>query len=383
MGATIAYLDHNATSPIRPEVIEAVAGAMRTTGNPSSVHSAGRDARRIVEDARRDVAALVGADPSCVTFTSGGSEANALALGRRADGEILLASAVEHPSVLGGGRFPADSVETVPVGGGGVIDVEWLEKRLSAGSAPAVVSAMLANNETGAIQPVAEVARLAKDAGAYVHCDAIQAAGRMPVGIAALGVDYLTLSAHKFGGPQGIGALVSANRSLPVEPLYRGGGQERSIRPGTEAVAAIAGFGMAARLASNEIDKMGDLAQLRDWFERELSTISPEAVVFAHGSARLGNTSCFAVPGIAAETAMIALDLDGVCVSSGSACSSGKVAGSYVLAAMGFTPDLVAGAIRVSLGWSSEKSDVESFIEAWRRMLSKRRGRGQEVVEAA
>ncbi len=383
MGADIAYLDHNATAPVRPEVIEAVTDALRVTGNPSSVHSAGRAARKLIEDARRDVAALVGAEASAVTFTSGGTEANALALGRRRDGEILLASAIEHPSVLGGGRFPAESVETIPVTPGGVVDLEWLEKRLSVAPAPAIVSVMLVNNETGAIQPVADAARLARQAGARVHCDAVQAAGRLEIDIAALGADYLTLSAHKIGGPQGAGALVRCDKLVPVEPLYRGGGQERSYRPGTEAVAAIAGFGVAARIAAGEIDRCAEIETLRDWFESELCTISPSAVVFAGGSARLANTSCFGVRGISAETAMIALDLDGVCVSSGSACSSGKVAVSHVLSAMGVSPDLASGAIRVSLGWSSTKDDVERFINAWRRVQDKRGRRGQEVVVAA
>ncbi|WP_436641932.1 cysteine desulfurase family protein [Microbaculum sp. FT89] len=383
VGASVAYLDHNATAPVRPEVIEAVTQAMRVTGNPSSVHSAGRAARKLVEDARREVAALVGAAPADVTFTSGGTEANALALGRRCDGAILLASAIEHPSVLGGGRFPADSVETIPVTPAGVIDLDWLEKRLSAAPVPAIVSVMLASNETGAIQPVREVARLARDAGALVHCDAVQAAGRLEIDIALLGVDYLTLSAHKIGGPQGAGALVRRDKTVAITPLYRGGGQERSQRPGTEAVAVIAGFGVAARLSAGEIEKSGEIAGLRDWFESALRTISPGVVVFAGETARLANTSCFAVEGISAETAMIALDLDGVCVSSGSACSSGKVGASHVLSAMGVSPDLASGAIRVSLGWSSEKSDVESFIKAWRRVQEKRDRRRQEVVEAA
>ncbi|MCT8974449.1 cysteine desulfurase family protein [Microbaculum marinisediminis] len=383
VGANVAYLDHNATAPVRPEVIEAVTEALRVTGNPSSVHSAGRAARKLVEDARREVAALVGAEPADVTLTSGGTEANALALARRKDGEILLASAIEHPSVLGGGRFPAASVETLPVTPAGVVDLAWLEKRLSAAPVPAIVSVMLANSETGAIQPVREVARLARDAGTLVHCDAVQAAGRLEIDIAMLGVDYLTLSAHKIGGPQGAGALVRRDKTVAITPLYRGGGQERSQRPGTEAVAVIAGFGVAARLAAGEIEKSGEIAGLRDWFESALRTISPGAVVFAGETARLANTSCFAVEGISAETAMISLDLDGVCVSSGSACSSGKVGASHVLSAMGVSPDLASGAIRVSLGWSSEKSDVESFIKAWRRVQDKRDRRRQEVIEAA
>jgi cysteine desulfurase len=384
VAARIAYLDFNATTPIRPQVIEAVAAAMRVTGNPSSTHAAGRAARRAVEAARRQVAALVGADPTLVTFTSGGTEANVLALGRQGDGDRLLVSAIEHPSALGGGRFPPDAIETIPVGSDGVIDLDWLEDRLARDPVPAIVSVMLANNETGAIQPVAEVARLAHGAGARVHCDAVQAAGRLKVDLAALDADYLTLSAHKIGGPHGVGALVRRDRGVPVDPVWRGGGQERSLRAGTESTAAIAGFGVAAAIATEESYICGEIAALRDWLEAQLRTISPGIVIFAESSNRLGNTSCFALSGVSAETATIALDLDGVCVSSGSACSSGKVGRSHVLSAMGVAPDLASGAIRVSLGWSSVKHDVESFIEAWRRLQVKRDGRRrQEVVEAA
>lgn len=383
LGVKFAYLDFNATAPIRPEVIEAVGDAMRVGGNPSSVHAAGRAARRLMEDARRAVAALVGAEPTAVTFTSGGTEANALALGQQGADEVLLASAVEHPSVLGGGQFPPAAIERIPVDRNGVVDLAWLERRLAEQPVPAIVSVMLANNETGVLQPVADVARLAHQAGARVHCDAVQAAGRVPIDIVGLDVDYLTLSAHKIGGLQGAGALVRRDRGVFVAPLYRGGGQERALRPGTESVAAIAGFGAAARLAVGDIARQGDLAQLRDWFEAQLCTIWSDTVVFARESRRLANTSCFAVGGIPAETAMIALDLDGVCVSSGSACSSGKVGRSHVLSAMGVSPDLASGAIRVSLGWSSERQDVESFIEAWRRVLAKHNGRRQEVIEAA
>jgi cysteine desulfurase len=290
---------------------------------------------------------------------------------------------VEHPSVLAGGRFPEEAIERIPVDRHGVVDLVWLGQRLSSGEVPAIVSVMLANNETGAVQPVTEVARLAHDAGALVHCDAVQAAGRLTVDMATLGADYLTLSAHKLGGPKGAGALVRRDKAAPVVPLYRGGGQERSNRPGTEAVAAIAGFGAVARIVAREAGELNEINGLRDWFEAELRTISPTAVVFASEAERLANTSCFAVDGIPAETAMIALDLDGVCVSSGSACSSGKVGASHVLSAMGVSPDLASGAIRVSFGWSSTKSDVESFIGAGRRVQAKRNRRRQEATEAA
>ncbi len=383
MGQTSAYLDYNATAPIRDAVIAAVADAMRVTGNPSSIHSAGRAARKLVEEARRDVAALVGAEPATVTFTSGGTEANALALGRPDRTGTLLACAVEHPSVLGGGRYPADSIVRLPVDADGVLRLDPLEQALSRTAGPALVSVMLANNETGAIQPVADAARIAHAAGARIHCDAVQAAGRLEIDIAGLDVDYLTLSGHKLGGPQGTGALVRRSRDVPVHPLYAGGGQERSHRPGTEAIAGIAGFGAAARLAAAEVGRQDEIRLLRDWLESELRTISTDTVIFSDAVERLANTSCFAVPGIPAETAMISLDLDGVCVSSGSACSSGKVGRSHVLDAMGVSPDLASGAIRASLGLPTKKLDVERFIGAWRRVVTAREARLGREFETA
>lgn len=382
MGTT-AYLDFNATAPVRPAAAEAMAAAIGISGNASSVHAAGREARRLIEEARRAVAALVGADPANVVFTSGGTEAAALALAPRAPGDRLLVSAVEHPCVLAGGRFAPGHVETIPVDSDGVVDLGWLERRLETAPVPAMVSVMAANNETGVLQPVAEVARLARAAGALAHCDAVQAAGRTGTDLESLGVDLLSLSAHKLGGPQGVGALIRRSRSVPIVPLWGGGGQERSLRTGTEAVPAIAGFGAAARLAAAEASDEAKIGDLRDWFERSLRTISPSAVIFASGRARLANTSCFAVPGVAAESAMIALDLEGVCVSSGSACSSGKVGRSHVLAAMGVTPDLSSGAIRMSLGWSSTRGDVERLLEAWRRLEERFAGRRRVSVVAA
>lgn len=382
MGMT-AYLDFNATAPVRPAVMDAVADALRATGNPSSVHSAGRAARRLLEDARIEVAALAGAEPANVVFTSGGTEAAALALAPPAPDARLLVSAVEHPCVLAGGRFAAENVETIPVDADGVIDLAWLERRLASAPVPAMVSVMAANNETGVIQPVAEAARLARAAGALVHCDGVQAAGRTGADIQSLDVDLLSLSAHKLGGPQGVGALVRRSRSVPVVPLWGGGGQERSLRTGTESVPAIAGFGAAARLAAAAVSEQDRIGELRDWFEGALRTISPTAVIFASDRSRLANTSCFAVRGIAAESAMIALDLEGVCVSSGSACSSGKVGRSHVLAAMGVAPDLASGAIRVSLGWSSTRGDVERLAEAWRRIEERFAGRRRNNVVAA
>lgn len=371
MATGIAYLDHNASAPVRPEAAEAVREALGVAGNPSSIHAAGRAARALVERARAEVAALVGAQPEDVTFTSGGSEANALALSPCGDGHLLV-GASEHPSVLAGGRFAADRIEAVPVDGDGLVDLGWIESRLSRGPGVAMVSVMAANNETGTIQPVARIAELARKAGATFHCDAVQLAGRMPFDLAGSGADLVTLSAHKLGGPQGVGALIRRRGSdLTVEPLIRGGGQERSLRAGTENVAGIAGFGAAAAACHRDLPHGGEIVRLRDWLEQGVRSISPDITVFGAEADRLPNTSCFAVPGMTAEKAVIALDLEGVAVSSGSACSSGKVAPSHVLAAMGVEHHLSSGAIRVSLGWSSTSGDVERFLEAWRRVTGR------------
>lgn len=366
------YLDYNATAPMRLEATEAVRAAMEVCGNPSSVHGFGRAARRIMEDAREAVAALVGASPRDVVFTSGGAEANALALAPVSAGERLLVSATEHPSVLNGGRFPPEHVETIPVDGEGLVDLDWLAARLERSPSVGLVSVMAVNSETGVIQPIARVAELAHAAGARMHADCVQAAGRTPLDIAALGVDLLTLSAHKLGGPPGVGALVKANGAR-VTPLIRGGGQERSQRAGTENVIGIAGFGAAVG-ALEDIER---LSRLRDWLEGELGTISGQTRFFGAGAPRVANTTCFAVPGIAAEKAVIALDLEGVAVSSGSACSSGKVGPSHVLAAMGVPSHLADGAIRVSLGWASSEEDVTRFLAVWRR-VSAALGRGRD-----
>lgn len=369
------YLDYNASAPLRPEARAAVVDALGVAGNPSSVHSAGRDVRRIVEDAREQVAGLVGARPADVVFTSGATEANALALAPRQAGERLLVAAVEHPSVLSGGRFPTDAVETIPVDEDGIVDLAWLEGRLNDHPRVGCVSVMAANNETGVVQPVARVAALARSAGAVVHCDAVQAAGRLPLDMADFGIDLMSLSAHKLGGPMGVGALVRAG-DLPLSPLLSGGRQERGQRAGTENVAGIAGFAAAAECAGAEVASSQRMARLRDWLEEEVRAMCPDAVMFGDGVARIANTACFAVPGISAEKAVIALDLEGIAVSSGAACSSGKVGPSHVLAAMGIAPHVAGGAIRASLGWASDEQDIERFLMVWRRVsaaLARRR----------
>jgi cysteine desulfurase len=369
-----SYLDWAAGAPLRPAARDAVCAALDLVGNPSSVHSEGRRARAAVETARSAVAALVGAAGGKVVFTSGATEANVMALSPSLCGigaPLLLFSAVEHPSVAAGGRFAAGELAVVPVDGHGLVRLDRLSERLAdaavAGSRP-LVSLMLANNETGVIQPVCEAARIVHDAGGLLHVDAVQAAGRVPVSMADLGADLLSLSSHKLGGPKGAGALVLRD-GLALAPLLTGGGQEMRKRAGTEAVPAIAGFGAAAREAEASLAEMPRLSALRDWLEGELDTICGETIVFGRGAPRLPTTSCFAVPGLAAETAVIALDLDGVAVSSGSACSSGKVAASAVLAAMGVPGELARGAIRVSLGWETQEDDVARFLAAWRKLV--------------
>ncbi len=357
------YLDYNATAPVRPAVIETVAAAMAEVGNPSSVHGSGRAARKRVEQAREQVAALVGAQPGGVVFTASGTEANALALQGR--GRVLV-SAVEHGSVLR--NIPG--ADLVPVDGDGVIDLLALEQMLAAGRGDTLVSVMLANNETGVIQPVAEVAEVAHRHGALVHCDAVQAAGKLPVDIGVLGVDLLSLSAHKLGGPQGVGALV-LDEFMDVDPMIRGGGQERGRRAGTENVAGIAGFGVAAVEAVSDLGRLAGLARWRDRLEAGIRALAPVRL-FGAGAERLPNTSCFSLAGVTAQVQLMHLDLAGIEVSSGSACSSGKVGPSHVLRAMG-VPEEEQGAIRVSLGWASLEEDVERFLEAWGALLRRLR----------
>ena len=372
---TRAYLDYNATAPLREPALGAMTHALAHLGNPSSMHAEGREARRLVEEARAKVAALVGAKPANVIFTSGGTEANVLALSPLTHplggpaASRLLVSAVEHPSVLAGGRFPPAHIERIGVDGQGRLDLAGLEEKLRHGDGPALVSVMAANNETGVLQPIHEAAEIVHARGHVLHVDAVQAAGRVPVGLSH--ADLLTLSAHKIGGPQGIGALVFDDARVHIEPLLRGGGQERGRRAGTEAVALIAGFGAAAEAAGAELGDSARISRLRAWLETGLRTISPEAEIFGADAERVPNTTCFGLEGVRAETAVIALDLAGVAVSSGSACSSGKVSESHVLRAMGVAPGLTRSAIRVSLGCNSRESDVERFLEAWRSFSAK------------
>lgn len=355
------YLDHNATSPLRPEAKEAMLRAMDVLGNASSVHAEGRAARKLLDDSREAVAQALGVIGPMVVFTSGGSEGNNMAVKGAPAGRLLI-SAIEHPSVIEAAKASGKRVDLIPVTGDGLVDLAALERMLP--GPRALVSVMLANNETGVIQPVADVVRLAQAHGALVHTDAVQAFGKIPVNFGLLGVDLLTASAHKLGGPLGAGALVIRD-GLALEPLIHGGGQELRRRAGTENLAAISGMAAAAQAKPIEIKA------LRNHLEAALEG----AMIFGRAVPRLPNTTCFAVPGMSAETLLMAFDLDGIAVSSGSACSSGKVAKSHVLDAMGVAPDLARAAIRVSLGWTTTAADIDRFIAVWQRILARHKAR--------
>jgi cysteine desulfurase len=354
------YLDWNATVPLRPEAAAAMSAVLARCGNPSSVHRWGRAARQTVERARLAVGALLDAPPEGVVFVSGGTEANHLAL-LGAGRDRILVSAVEHDSVL----RAVPEAERIPVDGDGIVVLEALDRLLAADPRPALVSVMFANNETGVVQPVAEIGAIAQRYGALFHCDAVQAAGKIALGAAAIGADLVTLSAHKIGGPPGVGALVVTG-DLELTPLLRGGGQERGRRAGTENLPGIAGFAAAASAAREGTAVYDEhVRELRDAVETGVTATAPEAVVIGAAAPRLPNTAAIAMPGVAAETQVIALDLDGVMVSAGAACSSGKVGPSHVLQAMGLAPHLAASTIRVSLGWASSKDDIAHFLRAW------------------
>ncbi len=371
------YLDYNATAPTRAEAREAMADALAMHGNPSSVHEEGRRMRAAVEQAREKVAALLGAEPKQVIFTSGGTEANVTALAPQnvdrdaSDRVVCFLSEVEHPSVLAAGRFQLDSVRMIGATQDGVIDTQALKREIERhternGAGSFMVSLMRANNETGALQPVAEVAALVRKHGGILHCDAVQAAGKVPVDINSLGAHFASLSAHKIGGPHGVGALILGDgmANLP-SPLIVGGGQELRARSGTENVVGIVGFGAAAECAAKELKKMAELAGLRDHLEAEIARRSPSAVFFSKNVERLPNTSNFAVPGMKSDTTVIGLDLSGFAVSAGSSCSSGKVEQSHVLLAMQADPEAARCAIRVSLGCQTRQEDIEAFLTAW------------------
>jgi len=373
------YLDHNATSPLRPEAAAAVTRAGETGGNPSSVHAAGRAARAMVEEAREAVAKLAGSRAQDVIFTSGGTEANALALYGAVYGSLeaearitrIFVSATEHPAVLANAAAIAERVAGVrmaeiPVTADCIVDVEALRVMLREGKGRTLVCVMAANNETGVVQPLDQIAKHVRDAGALLLVDAVQAAGKIPL---AFDADYLVMSGHKIGALEGVGALV-VKEGAPLSPLIAGGGQERGKRGGTQNLAGIASFGAAASAAAT----LGDMPRqtaFRDHFDSEVMRRWPQTVVFGAKAPRLGNTSNFAIPGVAAETALMALDLDGICVSSGAACSSGKVRASHVLTAMGVPEDLAGSALRVSFGWNSRDTDADAMLASLDKLVSR------------
>lgn len=351
-----AYFDYNATAPVRPEVAAVVAEALALPLNPSSIHAYGQKARGLVERARATIAEAVSVFPKELTFTSSATEANNWALRAFPERRILV-GADSHPSIL---RQPNHS--PIPVLGSGVVDLQVLEKMLSppppsaSRGEGAIVSLMLANNETGVIQPIAEVAKLAKQQGALLHVDAVQALGKIPVDFTALGCDMMTLTAHKCGGPVGAAALI-IRQGLDVPPLLLGGGQELGKRAGTENVAAIVGFAKAV-----ELFDFGHMRRLRGWLEVLENTVP--CTVFGRDTARLPNTSCIALAGVTQEIALMKLDLAGFALSAGSACSSGRISESHVLKAMGTPPELSACAIRISGGWGTSEADVKALMGA-------------------
>lgn len=367
------YLDYNATAPLRPEAHDALTAAL-ALGNPSSVHEEGRKARALIEEARRAVAELAVAVPETVIFTSGGTEACNLALNLRAApaGPVgrMLVSAIEHSAVLEAAKQTGLPVSELPVTALGAVDMAAFDTALQ-DDTPALVCVMLANNETGVIQPVAEMAAKTRDHGSLIFCDAVQAAGKMPVNMMALGVDALSLSGHKLGAPMGVGALLT-RPGVVVPPQLHGGGQELGRRAGSENIAGIAAFSAAAQAAQAGLAAFGDLAAQRDAMEAALAAAEPDITVFGQGAARLPNTSCFALDGLSSETLVMALDLAGIAVSAGSACSSGKVSQSHVLAAMGAENHISKAMVRVSLGWQSGPQDTQKLVGEWTRLARNR-----------
>ncbi|MCJ8518217.1 cysteine desulfurase [Pseudorhizobium tarimense] len=375
------YMDWNATAPLSDAARRAMLDALALSGNASSVHSEGRAARAAVEKARRQVAALVGAEPASVIFTSGATEAanqvltpdfrmgrSLLSIGR------LYVSAIEHPAVREGGRFPAERVTELPVTRAGVLDLESLEAALEShelASGIAMVALMLVNNETGIVQPVAEAARLVHQHGGLLVVDAVQAAGRMPIDIAAIDADFIILSSHKIGGPKGVGALIARGEALMPSPLIRGGGQEKGHRSGTENIHGIIGFGAAAEVAlEGLVEHQAHVSELRDQLEVGVLKAAPDVIIHGRDVERVGNTCFFTLPGLKSETGQIAFDLEGIALSAGSACSSGKVGQSHVLTAMGFDPEV--GGLRISIGRTTTQEDVSAAIAAFKKIFGRR-----------
>ena len=386
MSSSRIYMDWNATAPLLPEAREACLSALDLLGNPSSVHGEGRALRTLVENARRDVALLCGAKPGSVIFTSGATEAANLVLTPdfrmgRTPLKIgrLYASAIEHPAVREGGRFPREALSEIPVISDGVVDLPVLRELLSAHDRQLglpMVAVMLVNNETGIIQPVAEIAEIVRPHGGILVVDAVQAAGRLPLSIEDLGADFLIVSSHKIGGPKGAGALVARGEVMMPAPLIRGGGQEKGHRSGTENTVSIAGFAAAARKAGEGVgQRMSQVGALRDKLEADMLAAAADVVIHGRDVSRVGNTTFFTLPGLKAETGQIAFDLEGVALSAGSACSSGKVGQSHVLTAMGYDPR--QGALRISIGEGTTQADIDRCAAVFAKVAARRRMPGQ------
>lgn len=383
---TRTYMDWNATAPLLPAVRDVLVSALEFAGNPSSVHREGRAARAVIETARREVAALAGAESTHVTFTSGATEAANLVLtpdfkmGRSpVRVSQLYISAIEHPAFREGGRFDSGTLTEVPVTSAGILDIAALEALLSSHDRSAglpMVACMLVNNETGILQPVADAARLVHAAGGLMVVDAVQAAGRIPLNINALDADFIVISSHKLGGPKGAGALISRGEVMMPKPLIHGGGQEKGHRSGTENTLSVIGFGAAAAVAARTIEaEAARLAGLRARLEKGMRLNAPDVIIHGEDVMRVANTTFFTLPGLKAETGQIAFDIEGIALSAGSACSSGKVGESHVLSAMGHDPKL--GALRISIGHATDEADIDRTLAAFAKIAGRRKLSGQ------
>lgn len=381
------YLDYNATAPIRPAAKLALINALEQVGNASSIHQEGRKARGLIETARDQVASLINAQSKEITFTSGGTESNNLvlasdlgALGNKQPLAATLLSATEHPSLIKAQQLSRRPVELINVDENGLLDLTHLESLLKAwqqkSDLPVLVSVMLVNNETGIIQPMAKIATLVHQYGGYIHADAIQALGKIDIDFENMKVDLLSLSSHKIGGALGAGALV-IRLGMLVDSYIKGGGQELGLRAGTENIPAISSFGAAAAECTVELKNPSQYKQIQEEVEAKITAISPDAVIFGQNAPRVDSTICFAISGLTAERALMSLDLAGIAISSGSACSSGKVSQSHVLKAMGIEDELALCALRLSFGWNTKLHELDDFIEEYTKIYHRMLAREQ------
>lgn len=369
------YLDYNATTPVKPEVADVMLSVLKSGGNPSSVHHLGRQAKAVLEKSRQTIGDMINCRPQMITFTSGGTEANNIAL-MSSGTQHLITSASEHDSILQITDSFEGTVEILPLDENGLVPVEDLTTALSKqdDNTHTLISIMMANNETGVLQDIQSLAQIAHEAGATFHTDAIQALGKTPVDFKELGVDMMSLSAHKIGGPQGVGALVALEK-LNIAPLIRGGGQEVGRRSGTENLPGIAGFAEAVRLVPKNLQKLAEISQMRDHLEKTILDHAPNAKCFGQNSPRTGNTTTILMPDVLSETQVMAFDLDGICISAGSACSSGKVKASHVISAMGASEEDARCTIRVSLGWNTTQDEVDQFVASWIKLYDRKSNR--------